>query len=175
MEKYKSQNSKCMCPYSRFSGSRNDHLKVQNHKCILLCNRICRAADQIFWCYKNFYHSTHLGTLHPLAKVDVCVKGACARSKRLSKSSPCSTGSSKTICNKNRGRPKGEVGAVPSMKSFTCYNWENSDCIRDKPQHVFQILKEAVKKELWPLEDHCLAKSRSVPRAQSMVMLWSLH
>lgn len=41
---------------------------------------------------------TNLGTLHPLAKVEVWVNGACARSKRLSSSSPCSTGSSITIC-----------------------------------------------------------------------------
>lgn len=40
----------------------------------------------------------YLGTLHPFANVEVWVKGACARSKRLSKSSPCSTGSSITIC-----------------------------------------------------------------------------
>ena len=43
-------------------------------------------------------NETNLGTLHPLAKVEVWVKGACARSKRLSRSSPCSTGISMTIC-----------------------------------------------------------------------------
>ncbi|MFS7952879.1 hypothetical protein Hanom_Chr07g00612091 [Helianthus anomalus] len=42
-----------------------------------------------------------LGTLHPFANVEVCVKGACARSSRLSNSSPCSTGSSMTICRPN--------------------------------------------------------------------------
>lgn len=46
----------------------------------------------------NGINQTNLGTLHPLAKVEVWVKGACARSKRLSKSNPCSMGSSMTIC-----------------------------------------------------------------------------
>mmetsp|Transcript_44779 Transcript_44779/g.113333 ORF Transcript_44779/g.113333 Transcript_44779/m.113333 type:complete len:356 (+) Transcript_44779:229-1296(+) len=39
---------------------------------------------------------TASGTGQPRAKVEVCVKGACARSSRFSTSSPCSTGTSST-------------------------------------------------------------------------------
>lgn len=43
---------------------------------------------------KNDEHVNKPGHTPPLAKVEVWVKWACARSRRLSRSSPCSTGSS---------------------------------------------------------------------------------
>ena len=43
------------------------------------------------FCALNF---TTSGMGQPLANVEVCVKGACARSSRFSSSSPCSTGTS---------------------------------------------------------------------------------
>lgn len=43
------------------------------------------------------WNFTKSGTGQPRANVDVCVKGACARSSRFSISRPCSTGTSTMI------------------------------------------------------------------------------
>ena len=67
--------------------------------CIYNITTMMRAHihQSVYWkVYK------YLGTLQPLAKVDVCVKGAWARSNRLSRRRPCSTGSSITICRMNQ-------------------------------------------------------------------------
>ena len=64
---------------------------------------------------REAWNLTASGTGQPRAKVEVWVKGACARSSKFSTSSPCSTGTSTSIsaCSLYPGGGGVQAGSVP--------------------------------------------------------------